>query len=80
MTGKKKKQQNLRGVKLEKAYLTFTGGVPKEYRKHPSGEPDFNNEGLYEGLYEDLQRISYTLYLYRNKLHSWHKSLFCRSF
>lgn len=37
---KKKK----RALKIEKVCLTFTGGIPKEYGKHPFGRsPDFNN-------------------------------------
>lgn len=38
------KKTNPRGVKIEKACLTFTEGIPKEYRKHPCGKNlDFNN-------------------------------------
>lgn len=37
-------EKKMRGVKIEKVYLTFTGGIAKEYGKHPSGKSaDFNN-------------------------------------
>lgn len=37
-------EKKMRGIKIEKDCLTFPGGIPKEYGKHPSGKSaDFNN-------------------------------------
>jgi len=37
-------ERKMRGVKIEKVCLTCSGGILKEYGKHPSGKSaDFNS-------------------------------------